>query len=251
MDGKYTISVPDKNATLIFSFIGYINQETPLNGRTNLDVILASEVLGLDEVVVIGYGSQKKVNVIGSITQISNKEMTVAPVSSVSNMLAGRLPGAIFMQGSGDPGNDAATIRIRGNATLGNNSPLIVVDGITDRDLNSLNPDDIESISVLKDASAAIYGARAANGVILVTTKRGAINTAPTLTYRYTLGFNSPTKLTEMADAATYATMIREYQSYKGTPEASMRYSLDDIARVSVGRLSMDTSEYRLVWCSI
>ena len=150
MDGKYTISVPDKNATLIFSFIGYINQETPLNGRTNLDVILASEVLGLDEVVVIGYGSQKKVNVIGSITQISNKEMTVAPVSSVSNMLAGRLPGAIFMQGSGDPGNDAATIRIRGNATLGNNSPLIVVDGITDRDINSLNPDDMKAYQCLK-----------------------------------------------------------------------------------------------------
>ncbi len=139
------------------------------------------------------------------------------------------------MQGSGNPGADAATIRIRGNATLGNNSPLIVVDGIADRDINSLNPDDIESISVLKDASAAIYGARAANGVLLVTTKRGALNTAPTLTYRYTHGFSSPTKITEMADAATYATMIREYQSYKGTPEASMRYSLDDIAKYKSG----------------
>jgi TonB-linked SusC/RagA family outer membrane protein len=234
-EGKYSLSVTERNATLVFSFIGYITQEIPLSGRASLDVFLVSEMKGLDEVIVIGYGTQKKVNVIGSVTQITTKDMTVAPVARVSNMLAGRLPGAIFMQGSGNPGDDAATIRIRGNATLGSNSPLIVVDGITDRDINSLNPDDIESISVLKDASAAIYGARAANGVILVTTKRGALNTAPTFTYRYTHGFLSPTKIVEMTDAETYATMIREYQSYKGTPEASMRYSLDDIAKYKSG----------------
>jgi TonB-linked SusC/RagA family outer membrane protein len=234
-EGKYSLSLTDRNVTLVFSFIGYVTQEIPLSGRASLDVFLVSEMKGLDEVIVIGYGTQKKVNVIGSITQINSKDMPAAPIARVSNMLAGRLPGAIFMQGSGNPGADAATIRIRGNATLGNNSPLIVVDGIADRDINSLNPDDIESISVLKDASAAIYGARAANGVLLVTTKRGALNTAPTLTYRYTHGFSSPTKITEMADAATYATMIREYQSYKGTPEASMRYSLDDIAKYKSG----------------
>jgi TonB-linked SusC/RagA family outer membrane protein len=233
--GKYSIEASRGAKSLTFSFIGMETQEVTIGTLTQINVTLIEVLTGLEEVVVIGYGSQKKVNVIGSITQINKDEMTVAPVSGVSNMLAGRLPGAIFMQGSGNPGDDAATIRIRGNATLGNNSPLIVVDGITDRDINSLNPDDIESISVLKDASAAIYGARAANGVILVTTKRGVLNTAPTLSYRYSHGFLSPTKIPDMTDAATYATMIREYQSYKGTPEASMRYSLDDIARYKSG----------------
>jgi len=235
MNGRFTLDKPADADVLVFSFVGMATQEVTIGRNTEFNIVLAEAELELDEVIVIGYGTQKKVNVIGSITQINNDDMTVAPVSRVSNMLAGRLPGAIFMQGSGNPGNDQATIRIRGNATLGNNSPLIVIDGIPDRDINSLNPDDIESISVLKDASAAIYGARAANGVILVTTKRGVLNTAPTLTYRYTHGLSSPTKIPEMTDASTYATMIREYQSYKGTPEESMRYSLDDIAKYRSG----------------
>ena len=138
-----------------------------------IDIKMVESAVGLDEVVVVGYGTQKKINVIGSVTTISAKEITTAPISNISNALAGRLTGAVIQQGGGEPGNDAATILVRGVATLGNNSPLIVVDGIPGRDLNSINPSDIENISVLKDASAAIYGAAAANGVILVTTKRG------------------------------------------------------------------------------
>ncbi|MDD4191431.1 MAG: TonB-dependent receptor [Mangrovibacterium sp.] len=234
-DGSYFLLNVPANSVLVFSFVGMKKLEIPVDGRPTLNTAMEEETVGIDEVVAIGYGTQKKVNVIGSVSAVSGKDLTVAPVSSVSNMLAGRLPGAVFMQGSGNPGANTPTIRIRGNATLGNNTPLIVIDGITDRDINSLHPDDIESISVLKDASAAIYGARAANGVILVTTKRGAAGKSPTLSYRYSHGFQSPTKLPEMADAATYAQMIREYQSYKGTPEASMKYSSEDVEKYRYG----------------
>ena len=153
----------------------------------------------------------------------------------VSNALAGRMPGAIVQQLRGEPGNNASVILIRGKATLGDNSPLIVVDGIPGRDMNSLQSTDIESITVLKDASAAIYGARAANGVILITTKRGKADTPATFNYSFYQGMLSPTKLPEMADAATYAQMIREMQSYRNVDESNMMYSLDDIEKYKSG----------------
>ncbi len=233
-DGKYSITVPDRNATLVFSFLGYANQEIPLNGRPVIDVALMSETTELEEVVVIGYGTQKKVNVIGSITTVSEEQISSAPVSMISNALAGRLSGAIVQQGSGEPGNNESAILIRGNTTLGNSTPLIVVDGIPDRDMNSIAATDIESITVLKDASAAIYGARAANGVILVTTKRGQVG-KPTFTYGFYQGLLSPTKIPEMCDAGTYAEMIREMQSYRNVSENNMLYSLDDIAKYKSG----------------
>ncbi len=191
--------------------------------------------IGLEEVVAIGYGVEKKKNVIGSVTTITNTELTAAPVSRVSNALAGRLPGAIVQQRSGEPGHDEATILIRGKATLGSKSPLIVVDGIPGRDLNSIDPTDIESLTVLKDASAGIYGARAANGVILVTTKRGTGEAAPSFKYEFYQGFSSPTILPEMADAPTYAQMIREMQTYRGHAESNMKFSLDDIEKYKSG----------------
>jgi TonB-dependent starch-binding outer membrane protein SusC len=233
--GNYSITVPDRDAILVFSFVGYETRQIPLENRSVIDVALQSELLALDEIVVIGYGTQTRANVIGSVTSVRSEELSAAPVSRVSNALAGRLPGAIFMQESGEPGRDEPTIRIRGNATLGNNQPLLVVDGIPNRDINSLHPEDIESITVLKDASAAIYGARAANGVILVTTKRGITDRSPTFSYSFNEGFLSPTRLPEMADAATYATMIREMESYRGTDESNMRFSLDDIAKYESG----------------
>lgn len=233
-DGKYSITVPDRNAILVFSFLGYTTQEIPLDGRSVIDVALQSETQELEEVVVIGYGTQKKVNVIGSITTVSEEQISSAPVSMLSNTLAGRLSGAIVQQGSGEPGNNASSILIRGNATLGNAAPLIVVDGIPDRDLNSIAPTDIESITVLKDASAAIYGARAANGVILVTTKRGQAG-KPTFTYGFYQGLLSPTKLPEMCDAGTYAEMIREMQSYRNVAENNMLFSLEDIEKFKSG----------------
>ena len=232
--GKYSINVPNDNVVLIFSFIGYNSQRISTTGKTILDVKLVPSLSRLEEVVVVGYGVQKKANVIGSVTTISNAELKVAPVAQLSNMLSGRLPGAIVQQRSGEPGKDAADILIRGRGTLGDNSPLVIIDGIQGRDLNLINSNDVESISVLKDASASIYGSRAANGVILITTKRG--NEGPArISYDLYEGLLTPTKLPEMADAETFASMIRERQVYRNTPESRMLYSLEDIEKYRSG----------------
>jgi len=234
--GNYSLSGIPANATLQFSFVGMKMQEIAVGNKTTINVVLTEESIGLEEVVAIGYGTQKKVNVIGSVTTVGSDVLNTAPVSMVSNALAGRIPGAIVQQGSGEPGNNAASILIRGKATLGDNSPLIVVDGIAGRDMNSLQPTDIESITVLKDASAAIYGARAANGVILITTKRGKAGTPATFSYGFYQGALAPVKIPEMADAATYAQMIREVQSYRNVDESNMMYSLEDIEKYKSGK---------------
>ena len=234
-DGNYAITVGGPEAVLQFSFVGFETREVIVDGQSTIDVTLQEDQSQLDEVVVIGYGSQKVENVIGSVSTVSSEQITQAPVSNISNALAGRLPGAVIQQRNGEPGNNAADITIRGNSTLGNSSPLIVVDGIPGRDLNSINPNDVESITVLKDAAAAIYGARAANGVVLVTTKRGTEDTPATFNYSFNQGFLTPTVLPEMADAPTYAQMIRENQSYRGVDESNMRFSLEDIERFRSG----------------
>ncbi|MEX0778746.1 MAG: TonB-dependent receptor [Balneolales bacterium] len=235
IDGEYQLNTSSLSDTLIFSYVGYQTQEIPVDGRTELDVELEFDVFGTDELVVVGYGTQKSTNVIGSVTTIQNEELSASPVSRISNALAGRLPGAIVQQRSGEPGDDQSDILIRGSSTLGNNSPLVVIDGIQGRDMNSLQSNDIESITVLKDASAAIYGARAANGVILITTKRGETDMPATFSYGFSQGFLSPTMLPEMADAATYATMIREMQSYRGADNSNMMFSLEDIEKYESG----------------
>ncbi|MGF1586491.1 MAG: SusC/RagA family TonB-linked outer membrane protein [Bacteroidales bacterium] len=243
VDGKYNLTVPPTAQFLTFSFVGMASRDVAIGEQTNIDIVMTSDVIGLDEIVVVGYGTQTRANVIGSVTTVRSDELTAAPVSRVSNALAGRLPGAIVMQTSGEPGYDQANIIIRGNATLGTddnnrmsrNAPLVVIDGVLGRDLNSLNTDDIESITVLKDASAAIYGARAANGVILVTTKRGAVDAPPTFTYGFSEGFLSPTMLPELTDAPTYARMIREMQSYRGVDPSNMMFSDEDIAKYESG----------------
>jgi TonB-dependent SusC/RagA subfamily outer membrane receptor len=175
VNGKYTLNITDPNATLVFSFIGYVNQEIQLGGRTSVDVALSSEVTGLEEVVVVGYSTQRKVTVTGSVVTTRGDDIKKSPAINVSNNLIGRMPGLTAVSRSGEPGKDGSTLRIRGSNTLGDNSPLIVVDGIANRGMERLNPNDIESITILKDASAAIYGSQAANGVILVTTRRGSL----------------------------------------------------------------------------
>ncbi|WP_372950723.1 carboxypeptidase-like regulatory domain-containing protein, partial [Mariniphaga sp.] len=154
VDGNYTLPNVPEDATIVFSFVGMKTQEIVVGNQTTINVALQTDAIGLEEVVAIGYGTQRRENVIGSVTAVRSEELTAAPVGRVSNALAGRLPGGIFMQESGEPGNDAAIIRVRGNSTFNENQPLVVIDGIPGRDLNSLNPEDIESISVLKDASA-------------------------------------------------------------------------------------------------
>jgi len=232
--GNFQINAP-RTGVLVFSFIGYTEKEIPVGNLSNLNVQLDPDDKTLSDVVVVGYGTQKKVNVIGSVVTVGPKELTAAPVSTISNALAGRLPGAIVSQSGGEPGKDRASILIRGSATLNNSSPLVVIDGIIGRDLDAVNANDVESISVLKDASAGIYGARAANGVILVTTKRGRTETPLTINYNFYQGFASPTDLPKMADAVQYASMIREMQTYTGVDEANKKFSEEDIERYRSG----------------
>jgi TonB-linked SusC/RagA family outer membrane protein len=218
VDGKYTLTA-DKNATLVFSFIGYTSKEVPVDGRSTIDMSLATDEQALSEVVVVGYGTQKKVTVTGAVVALQGDKIIKSPATDISNSLAGRLPGLVVIQRSGEPGNDGATVSIRGTNTLGNNSPLIVIDGIPDRDggLGRLSPQDIETISVLKDASAAIYGARAANGAILITTKRGKTG-KPTITYDANVGIAQPTILPKMSNAVEYANIMNQLPIYKTIP---------------------------------
>ncbi len=231
VNGGYSITVPDKNAVLVFSFIGYGTIEVPSAGRSVIDVALVGESLSLDEVVVIGYGTARKATITGSISTVTGDNLQASPSISFTNTLTGRLPGLVAINRSGEPGRDAATLRIRGSNTLGDNSPLIVVDGIANRSIEGLASLDIESVTVLKDASAAIYGSEAANGVILITTKRGS---AGKLKVDVTVnqGWAMPTILPKMADAATYATMLNETDVYKGR---SPRFSADDIQKYKDG----------------
>ncbi|MBE3085832.1 MAG: SusC/RagA family TonB-linked outer membrane protein, partial [Bacteroidetes bacterium] len=209
--GNFSISTTDRNATLIFSFVGYADQEIPLAGRIVIEVALKPELTGLDEVVVVGYGTQKRANVIGSVTSITGASIQSVPAVSVTNAISGRLPGTIVIQATGEPGNLGARLLVRGRSTLGGTNPLVVIDGISGRSMDEIDPMDILSLSVLKDASASIYGASAANGVILITTKDGQQG-LPKLNYQFYQGFMTPTLIPEVTDAFEYATMLTEYQ---------------------------------------
>lgn len=176
-DGKYTLSVPS-NATLVFTFVGYTSNEVPVGSQTVVDVQMAPDALTLSEIVVTGYGSERKADIIGSVAVVNSKELMVTPSADLTQQLQGRAPG-VLVSGSGAPG-EAAKIRIRGFGSInGQSDPLYVIDGVPTNDASRVNPNDVESIQVLKDAtSASIYGARAANGVVIVTTKQGKAGTA-------------------------------------------------------------------------
>ena len=172
-DGNFTLVVPSPNTVLQFSYIGYITQEVSVGNKREISVVLEEEVFGLDEIVAVGYGTMKKRDLTGSVSQVSGKELKNLPVRSVADALQGKTAGVMVTSTSGSPGS-APAVRIRGVGTVNNNDPLYVVDGLPQSSIGWLNPNDIGSIEILKDASAtAIYGSRAANGVILVTTARG------------------------------------------------------------------------------
>lgn len=210
MDGKYQLEVP-ANATLVFSYIGYQTQEIAVGTQSSINVTLKEDTQKLDEVVVVGYGVQKKVTVTGAVASVSGEELKASPTTNLSNGMVGRMPGVIGFQTADEPGGGGTTIRIRGTNSLGSNDPLVVIDGVPDRDggMNRLNPTEIESISVLKDAAAAIYGARAANGVVLITTKRGKEG-KPVVSFNASAGFSKPTRLPKMTNSYEYATMLNE-----------------------------------------
>lgn len=175
LDGEFTLEVPE-NASLIISYIGYLQQDVSTKGKDALNIIMKEDTKTLDEVVVVGYGVQKKVNLTGAVAAVDSKSLQNRPVTNVSNAIQGLLPGVTVISGTGQPGSDNTTIRVRGVGTLNNSNPMYVVDGLPVSSINEVDPSDIENISVLKDASsAAIYGSRAANGVILITTKKEEI----------------------------------------------------------------------------
>lgn len=207
IDGNFSFEVPD-NAVLIFSFIGYQQQVVSVGNRNEINVTMTEDLSSLDEVVVVGYGTQKKVNLTGAVSSITSKEIVNQPVGQTSMALQGIAPGVTVTQRSGQPGSDGGSIRIRGVGTLGDSNPLVMVDGI-ETSLNNVDPNEIESISILKDASsAAIYGARAANGVVLITTKRGVEGVR--VNYNMYAGFQVPTQLPEIVGAIDHMEMANE-----------------------------------------
>ncbi len=196
MDGNYTITVPSKETILVFSFIGYISYEHVAH-KSQIDVVLKENVESLDELVVVGYGVQRKETVTGAISTVGNEALAAAPVSNLNSAITGKLPGVVTIQTSGRPGEDAATIFIRGRSTWIDASPLIIVDGIERSSFSQIDPNEVETISVLKDAaSTAVYGVRGANGVILVTTKRGQQG-KPRVSISANVGIQRPVNIPE------------------------------------------------------
>ncbi|WP_456457886.1 SusC/RagA family TonB-linked outer membrane protein [Reichenbachiella sp.] len=220
MDGQYTIEA-EAGATIVFSYIGYLSQEVTIGSQSVIDVLLVVDAKQLEEVVVVGYGTQKKAHLTGSIASVNNKDINQSASTNVTNGLVGRVPGLVGIQQSGQPGEDVTPFYIRGQNSLNDGStPLILVDGVQ-RNMSQLNGLDIESFTVLKDASAAaVYGVRAANGVILVTTKRGQLNQAPTVSYSGSVNFATPTVLPEMAGSYDFTRLFNEANANDGNPAA-------------------------------
>ena len=215
VDGKFMLEV--KNGDIIqLSFIGYLTQEIPYTGQSMLTVKLLEDTQKLEEVIVVGYGTQKKVNMTGAVSQVDSKVLESRPIQNLSSGIQGLMPGVTVTAGQGRPGQDGATIRVRGVGTLNTADPYILVDGIETGTMNSVDPNDIESISVLKDAaSAAIYGSKASNGVILITTKRGKTG-KPRISYSGNIGFQSPTTLVDRISSYDYATLLNQAMTDAG-----------------------------------
>lgn len=201
LDGKYSLEV-EPNSILVVSYIGYVSQQIPASGSV-VNVTLKEDTQNLDEVIVVGYGTQQKKDITGSVAVVDTKELLASSGSSAAQQLQGKAAG-VYVGQSGSPGS-ATMVRIRGINSVNDNGPLYVIDGVSTRNQNmsSLNPNDIESMQVLKDASAAaIYGAQAANGVILITTKKGTKSGQPKVTYDGYIGMQKTTKRYEVLNSA-------------------------------------------------
>src|SRR5690554_2285327 len=203
-DGFFNLNINEPNAVLVFTFVGYKKQEVNVTSR-EINIKMVEDAQLLDELIVVGYGVQRKGSVTGSVAQVNTEEIMQSPVGAISNMVAGKLPGLVFKQSSGEPGNDEASINIRGASTFGSsNSPVVVVDGIR-RSFDQLDPEEIESITILKDASAAaVYELQAASRVILVTTKKGSIG-KPRIKLSSSMSFDQSTMFPEFLNGPEYA----------------------------------------------
>ncbi len=230
LDGNFSLEVPD-GATLVISYIGYTSVEMKATS-TPMTIRIKEDTQALEEVVVVGYGTQQKVNLSGSVAQLDSKTLASRPIPNVSSGIQGMLPGVTVLSGQGRPGQDGGTIRVRGVGTLNSSNPYILIDGIESGSMNQIDPNDIESISVLKDASsAAIYGSKASNGVILITTKRGKTG-KPTVSYNGYVGIQQPTKMIERLHSDEYATLYNKALTEAGK---APRFSEDDIKKFNDG----------------
>lgn len=232
-DGKYTLyNITSSKSKIRFSYVGFKMEEVVIGDRTQIDITLLEDAQGLEEVVVVGYGQQKKESVIGAITTVKPAILQTNQTRSLTNGLAGQVAGIIAVQRSGEPGYDNSDFWIRGVNTFGANAnPLVLVDGV-ERSLNNISPEEIESFSVLKDATAtAVYGVRGANGVILIQTKKGKLG-KPTIVVKADFGVSTPTQLPEFVDAAKYMEVLNDAQRLSGL---NPLYSDEDIRRTRIG----------------
>ncbi len=216
--GRYSITVPNQSVTLVFSFIGYVSQEVPVAGKSTVDVMLVSEVTSLEEVVVVGYGTQKKVNLTGAVDVVTGENLASRPAAQTSQLLQGQAPSMmITMTDRGSEPGAKQSLQIRGIGSLsGNTSPLVLVDGV-EMDMNLIDPATIENVTILKDASAsAVYGSRAAFGVILITTKKGKMNQPMRVTYSNITSLKNPTYVLQMEDSYTYAIALNQARTNAG-----------------------------------
>lgn len=224
-DGKFNIDIPKPESVLLVSFLGYNTERISVNGQNSFEIKLVPDITQLQEIVVVGYGTQKKVNVTGSVATLDGKKIERVPVANTTNTLVGRLPGLIAVNRSGEPGYDDASLSIRGFSNM-----LVIVDGV-EQSFNQIDPNEIENISILKDASASIYGARAGNGVVLVTTKRGKSG-KPKISFNAFTGMQSPTRFPELVDAPTYARMYNDAEISAGR---AAKYTVADIEKYRTG----------------
>ncbi|HAE65682.1 MAG TPA: SusC/RagA family TonB-linked outer membrane protein [Sphingobacterium sp.] len=215
VQGRYKLDKVPASAIINFRMVGKQSMDEAVKGRQTIDITLLNSESNLEEVVVVGYGKQRKETVTGAVATVKGSDLAQSPALNVSNALTGRVPGVTATNGSAEPGYDGSNIKIRGTNTLGNSSPLVVIDGVPAREggIDRINPRDIENISVLKDASAAIYGARAANGVILVTTRRGKTG-KPQFSYTFNQGYSQPTVIPKLTDASQFAAIRNELEIY-------------------------------------
>lgn len=229
-DGKFSIKVSDQDAVLVVSYMGFTSQEIPVNGQSVLQIILSEEASSLDEVLVVGYGIQKKAHLTGSVSHVKGETINKRPITNATQAIQGLSPGVYVNTNDGEPGNDDASIIIRGIGTLNEAEPLVLVDGI-EAPFDNLNPNDIESVNVLKDAaSASIYGTRAANGVVLITTKRGDSG-KQVVNFNSSYSFTSPTVLPNFVyDTRTYLENYVEAREYTGTSTPFTPELIDELA---------------------
>jgi TonB-linked SusC/RagA family outer membrane protein len=220
-NGMYTLPINANDKTISFSFIGMRKQDIVIGGRTTINIVLETEAKTLDEVIVVGYGTQKKGNLTGSVSSVKSEELSIAPVASTANTLAGRLPGLIALQSSGQPGSDQASLSIRGFGQA-----LWIVDGV-EANFNNIDPNEIESVSILKDGSASIYGSRAGNGVILVTTKRGK-DQKPIITLNSSYTLQGITAMAQPTSSGQYAELQNEKFTNQGL---TAPYTADQIQK--------------------